>query len=206
MDIHLHLSGTGMEDWDRVHATNYEARVFWDIHWIRSADALIASAQELEPRIAELWESYRKHHQDREHPLKADLYQGPYFMLLAFAVENLLKASLVQRRSAEYRRQFQETKRFPNDLLGHNLVPLASKAGLNYSIDEEDLLRRLTRHAVWAGRYPGPVNYGHSAPGAEFSDGRRRPVAWFGGDDIPRLKALITKIRTELELAPPGGD
>ena len=159
-------------EWDSVNKRNYESKAFWDIHWLRSAHSLLSSSKELELKVIEFWKSYKAHKKDGNLPLKPDHYQGPYFMLLAFAVENLFKAAIVREKSWEFKQDFRNKSKFPNELNNHDLVELAKQVHFNYSLEEEDLLRRLTRHAKWAGRYPVPLYYKKSARGEEFDDGK----------------------------------
>lgn len=187
-------------DWDDVYKRNYESIAFWDIQWIYCAKALLTSASEIEPRVCELWDNYQAHMEDKTIPLKADYYQGTYFMLIAYAVENLFKAAIVRENSLIFRHEFQSNKKFPTDLKSHELVELAKKAGFNYSLEEEDLLRRLTRHAIWAGRYPIPLGYKESAVSEKFSNGSHHHISWFGKSDIERLNSLIIRIKESLEL------
>jgi hypothetical protein len=185
-------------EWDSVHSQNYESRAFWDIHWLRSAQSLIASAKELEPKVSELWESYRAHSRDSTLPILPDHYQGTYFMLLAYAVENLFKAAIVRKNSWQFKQKFRADRKFPKELKGHDLVELAQKADFSFDYEEEDLLRRLTRNAVWAGRYPVPLNYRDSSGSERFSNGEEYSVSWFGGKDIKRLNALIERVNSHL--------
>lgn len=180
--------------WDEVYKRNYESKAFWNIHWLNSAKCLLASAEELEPKIIELWENYRARSKDNKVPLMADYFQGPYFMLVAFALENLFKAVLVSKKSSQYKKEFREKCHFPKDLKSHDLVALAKTADFEFSLEEEDLLRRLTRHAEWAGRYPVPLHYRKSAAAEKFSDGKEYLVSWFGGDDLDRLRELMLKV------------
>lgn len=187
-----------MVDWDSVHKSNYESKAFWDIHWVRSARSLVASAKELESKVLELWENYRAHLRDRSVTLKPDHYFGPYFMLVAFAVENYFKAAIVRENSRDFKEAFRDKPEFPKGFKSHNLIRLAKKANFDFSKEEEDLLRRLTRHAVWAGRYPIPTFYKESAPGEQFSDGKEYAVSYYGGEDVERLNLLIAGIEEKL--------
>lgn len=181
-------------EWDEVYKRNYESTAFWDRHWIRSAQDLLASARELEPKIEALWESYRAHSKDKGVRLRPDHFQGPYFMLIAFALENLFKAGLVSKSSWRYKQEFRENHKFPSDLKGHDLVELATKSGFDFGLEEEDLLRRLTRHAIWAGRYPVPIHYKKTAVIEEFLDGNEYHISWFGGNDLEKIKALLENV------------
>src|SRR2546426_2171185 len=106
-------------DWDSVHRSNFESAAFWDIHWIRKARDLYEAAKKLEPEVLRVWESYLARMRNMTAPLAPDHYQGPYFMLIAFSVENLLKAAAIARNNAEYRAEFRKTLRFPEELKKH---------------------------------------------------------------------------------------
>lgn len=185
-------------NWDDVYRSNYEISAFWDIHWLKSARALIASAKQLEPKVIELWENYRACLEDRNIQLKPDYYQCPYFMLLAFAVENFLKAAIVHKNSIRFKRKFRQDNKFPEELKGHDLIKLAQSANVTFTFEEEDLLRRLTRHAIWAGRYPVPLNFKHSSNAAKFLDGNEYAISWFGGTDVERLNSFIENLESQL--------
>ncbi len=47
---------------------------------------------------------------------------------------------------------------------------------------------------MWEGRYPVPILYKKSAVAEEFSDGKEHHVSWFGGNDLERLKELVSKV------------
>ena len=115
-----------MDECDSVHARNYESKAFWDIHWIRTANDLLESANLLKPKITEVWGSIREYSKDRKTPLKADHYQGVYFMLLGYAVENLFKAAIVREKSLLFKKQFKKDKKFTKVLQSHDLVSLAN--------------------------------------------------------------------------------
>jgi hypothetical protein len=186
--------------WDAVHRSNFERSAFWDVNWISKARDLFESAKKLEPEVVRVWESYRARAKSFASPLVPDHYQGTYFMLLAFAVENLLKASAVNRNGMEYRDAFRSTLKFPEDLRSHDLVRLAGLVDLSYTPDEEELLRRLTRGATWFGRYPAPLHYAEMSGNKRFSDGNEHSLSWFGGDDVSRLNEFISSLPARLAL------
>ena len=66
-------------------------------------------------------------------------------MLIAYAVENFFKAAIVCTRSMEFNAEFQSKTKFRKILKSHDLVRLAQVAGFRFDLDQEDLLRRLTR-------------------------------------------------------------
>jgi hypothetical protein len=67
-------------------------------------------------------------------------------MLLAYSVENILKAALVRARNSEFAQELQKSGRLPEELRkeSHNLVNLAQSA-LNFTVDEEGLTTRRVR-------------------------------------------------------------
>ena len=184
-----------MVNWDSVHRTNYESKAFWDIHWIRKAKDLLKSADLIQPEVVRLWNSVEEGLDNMDREILADYYQGTYFMLRAFAVENILKAVIIRNKSTEYRRKFRDTLKFPKELQSHDLVKLAKKAGFDFTVEQEDLLRRLTRSATWHGRYPIPLNYRHSAGEERFKDGREYSVSWFGSNDVGRINDFIEELK-----------
>lgn len=187
-------------NWDKVYRQNYETHAFSDIYWIRKAKNLLESAKLIEPEVIRLWKNYRRYINGKTDKLLTDYYQGTYFMLVAYAVENLLKATVIQRNSFEYKKKFHQTLKFPKELQSHDLVKLARKADLDFTIEEEDLLRRLTRSATWDGRYPIPLHYKQMSGAECFSDGKEYSVSWFGGDDIDKLNKFIKDLKEKLDI------
>jgi len=185
-------------DWDYVHRCNFEMAAFSANNWIAKARNLFESAKRLEPEVVRVWESYREKAKNMGAALLPDHFQGPYFMLLAFATENLLKAAAIARNGSQYKGDFSTSNKFPRELQNHDLAELATLVGLSYSVEEEDLLRRLTRSAIWFGRYPAPLKYAEMSGKTEFSDGNEYMVSWFGGNDIERLNAFILGLPTRL--------
>jgi hypothetical protein len=87
-----------------------------------------------------------------------DGYVAIYFMLCAYAIENLLKARIVQKKRAELIVTLRSDPGLPKSLKGHDLYKLTREAGLKeLAAEEEVLLHRLTGSAVWYGRYPVPI-------------------------------------------------
>ena len=120
--------------------------------WRRSARNLIGAASGLDGRIDEFWKEARAGRS------WDDGYVAVYFMLGAFALENLLKGRIVQKKRRELASSIRSTSRLPKVLRDHDLYRLACAAGLEaLAAEEEILLHRLTRRAVWYGRYPVPL-------------------------------------------------
>ena len=112
----------------------------------------------------------------------------------------LLKAELVRKFYNQFSEEFDSSGELPSLLKSHRLFTLAKTADLSMDRDEEDLLRRLTRAAVWSGRYPLPIEFNQLSGVEEFSDGRSWSVAYLGGTDIDRVRDLVEKIRGHFRL------
>jgi hypothetical protein len=104
--------------------------------WSRVADALLNAATRLEtPRDT-------RHAELVEHSI-----QGVYYMLVAYALENYFKGTIIAIR-----------KRLDKKIVfSHDLCPLATTAGIKLNKSEESLLKHLTEYAIWRGRYPIPT-------------------------------------------------
>jgi hypothetical protein len=165
------------------------------------ARSLFEAAKKLEADIERVWRSYALRSAKLVTPLEPDHFQAAYFMLIAFAVENLLKAAAIERKSLEYKIAFRAKRKFPKELQSHDLLRLAKLVGLQLEHGEEDLLRRLTRSAIWFGRYPVPLDYPEISGLAEFDDGKQYSVSWFGRNDVPRLNAFVDGLANRLGLS-----
>ncbi len=120
--------------------------------WISTAEALLESAALFEPQLQKYWESKGTEQKSYEKFLKSNL------MLAGFAMENVLKALIVQNQRESLEQEFSTKNELPKILKSHNLVVLAERAGLQFTNEgTKKLLDRLTRHSVWAGRYPVPL-------------------------------------------------
>ncbi len=187
-------------EWDHVFKSNYESACFWDINWLYVADDLLECATMLEPRVNEIFQRMRAHAKDQSVRLILHGALGVHFMLVSYAVENLFKAALVRKNSRRYKEDFEENESFPDELRTHDLVALARLTGFTLDPVREDLLRRLTRSALWHGRYPVPLDYRELSGSETFEDGKLYSVSHFFPDEIDRLKTLVQGIRAELSL------
>lgn len=120
--------------------------------WRKRAGALIEAAELIAPKIDEFWQGVRTRRS------WDDAGVAVYFMLCSFALENLVKAKIVEKKRSELEARLASGSSLPELLKGHDLYRLMREAGLSaLAAEEEALLRRLTRSAVWYGRYPAPV-------------------------------------------------
>jgi len=135
-----------------THSKKFRAALLDPEAWHSSAHALIEAAELLEPKIDEFWQGVRTGRS------WSDGGVAVYFMLCSFALENLLKARIVEKRRSEFARALGSGATLPKVLKEHDLYRLTREAGLDaLAAQEESLLHRLTRSAVWYGRYPVPV-------------------------------------------------
>jgi len=121
-----------MTNWDRVSRTNYRSKAFWDVHWIMKARDLLESAKLIEPEVVRYWDNSREVLKTKSGQFLPDYYLGTYFMLIAYAVENIFKAVIVRNNSVDYKEKFKQTPKFPKELQSHSLVELAKKAGYSF--------------------------------------------------------------------------
>ena len=165
--------------------------------WLRKADELLAAAKELEPKVRELWDSYRVRPAASDRAAPPTNLLGVYFMLVAYGVENLCKTELVRRVEDKYRHQV--IVRLPEFLKSHDLTTLLTKIDFAFDVAEEELLARLSMNSIWAGRYPIPVDSDGIRGAKQLSDGKTYLMAFFGEADVLRLGALTHRIRSYVE-------
>lgn len=121
--------------------------------WVLVAEGLMDSASLLEQKACKYWQSNDFEKKDSVRYLKTQL------MLVGFAFENMFKALIVQKQREALVSEFRVKSKLPIILKSHDLVDLADKAGLELLNEmTRSFLVRLTRHSVWAGRYPVPIN------------------------------------------------
>jgi hypothetical protein len=168
--------------------------------WISRAEDLLDAAAKVEPSVEEQLKRiygpdwWKKRDWFSEGPLPT------YFMLAAFALENLLKAALVRKHEAEFRLQIETTHKLPDTLKTHDLFKLMAKFGLAPTDRmSENLVRRLTRAAEWFGRYPIPLK-ADAVNLVKYSDGEEYSVWLVSAEDVAAIKQLVMFIRSELSV------
>ena len=163
--------------------------------WFRKADELVVAAELLEPKVRSAWKSVSSPGTSETTPHAIPGLQGVYFMLVAYAIENLWKGELARTYDQAHPNEL--ISRLPSHLKSHDLTKLVKRIdpASGVSMYEEDLLRRLTRNSEWAGRYLVPTGPNATKAAEQFSDGNTRLVAAFGQHDIDRHKKLIGRVR-----------
>jgi hypothetical protein len=114
-----------------------------------------------------------------------------YFLLIGYAIENLLKGYLLTLKPELVR----EENKLDRLVKTHDLVKLRSDCGVTTSPEEHELLQHLTRYIVWECKYPVPLQRSdmpvHEESNTIF-DPLRRPAQW---EDI---KALLDSLYNRL--------
>jgi len=137
----------------------FRARLLDPNAWKQTAQQLLKVAALLEYKIDEFWQNLRTHPTSVSswRPWN-DEFVAVYFMLCAYAIENLLKAQIIRKKQAEIRAHIEAKSVLPKVMRDHDLYKLTMKAGFpELAKEEEMLLRRLSRCSLWYGRYPVPI-------------------------------------------------
>jgi hypothetical protein len=178
--------------------------------WIAKAEELLWAAAKLEPDIRAAWRAYRAATKGKGTPPPRNLF-GQYFMLSGFAIENLLNGVIVfnsiptagygifqQAERSIFFSAFLENGKLPEALKSHDLFWLSKELAIPLTLEEEDLLRRLTRSAVWFGRYPVSIDWEELGP-EKYSDGAEYSKTHFSGDDVSRVKRFIKSLEQRFD-------
>ncbi len=127
--------------------------------------------------------------------------EGPhatYFMLVAFAVEDMLKAYLVREKKVEFQSEITKTGSLPERLQTHDIAKLMTECGLPIA-QFEQLAHRLSRAATWFGRYPVPQHF-RKINLVRFSGGEEYSLVLAVFQDVEDLQLFIYYIRNNLSI------
>jgi len=126
----------------------------WEL-WVEKADELIEVAALIKPHIDQ-----KAWNEKRERTLLKEHYFAVYFMLMSYALENLLKALKIKNNS-QVEGKLKQTLKLPKELVTHDIYSLAKDSGVlsedDYPDLTEALLKRMSIYATWFGRYPTPT-------------------------------------------------
>jgi len=188
-------------DWRKAYAD----QVLDPARWIASAQDLLIMSRLVENDLRSRWRSFATS-SDNTDPTTI---HSVYLMLIGFAVENLLKSRIVKFDRKIWRAKILEQGRLPNELKDkHDLVALSHRARLRLVRDDEATLRRLTRYAQWAGRYPVPSHSAKSTGIEVFENGTEGLVDFQMESDLQELSrfinALASKFRISINLGTVG--
>jgi hypothetical protein len=173
--------------------------------WVEIAEEMLEASKVLEPQLREYWSvvqtNAREGRYDKGggHPnIPPPNLHGPYFILVSYALENLFKALIVRERSDEIKSQFIKTGKLPQLIKEHDLVKLSKRASVNLDIQEEDVLRRLSRQSKWKSRYPVPVELHDIRNVIQYSDGNSYFTDYYAPGDLDRINAIVQRVRSSL--------
>ena len=161
--------------------------------WIQSAQYLEAAATVLEPEIRRYWAEVKVEDGQVKQAPQRKCVQGQYLMLIAYALENYIKAILIHRNIDSLRGWLLSD--LPCYIKNHNLVSLAREANIRLNTSEEELLCRLSRYSTWAARYPVPTDSDSLKAEKELSDGRTYLMACYYPTDLDRILCFAGRLR-----------
>jgi hypothetical protein len=161
--------------------------------WISMADELLAAAGILQVEALQYWSEVHVEGVKVVSAPRRKNVQGAYFLLTAYALENYFKALLVHKNRETLRNRV--LTEIPKYVKQHDLLQLASEVGIKLTVVEEDLLCRLLRNSMWAGRYPIPTGPNSISAIRQFSDGKTYLVAYFGPTDVDRINDFVDRLR-----------
>jgi hypothetical protein len=121
-------------------------------------------------------------------------FHGIYLMLAAYAVENYLKAAIVSKNGWS---PSDIASKLPSQLKSHNLLQLAEVLQLTLSAEELELLERAAVYAIWAGRYPVPVDQDGIRP-IEAGPNKGNQLTCWRGSDTAVAHCLLEKLAAYL--------
>ena len=163
--------------------------------WIEKAEHLLEVASFIEPRIREMWSEVQDGGFIKEH------YITTYFMLVSFALENLLKALYIKLNKDSVKRELEKKKKLPKTITSHDLYQLAKELGVApMEWGEESLLQKISRSAVWFGMYPTPITPSQLDRfyKSKFED-LSIPFQSYSSGDLKEIQNIISRVRYKLE-------
>lgn len=170
----------------------------WEL-WVEKANELIEVASLIKPHIDE-----RAWNEKRERTLFKEHYFTIYFMLMSYALENLLKALKVKKDS-HLEGKLRQTRKLPKELVtyDHDIYSLAKECGVvledDYPDLTESLLKRMSLSATWFGRYPTPteakdMNSSFYLENADYYGMLRS----YGSEDVSEIDKIIASVYAKL--------
>lgn len=117
-----------------------------------------------------------------------------YCVLMGYAIENLLKGILMGAHPEYFKPDAKIT-----DVRSHNLISLCKRCSLPFTSDEEDLLKRLTEHIEWVGKYPVPLEVSMMYPRKKINGTWDGPLDKFSGNITKNIaERLYARFRDSL--------
>jgi hypothetical protein len=160
--------------------------------WVSKAKELLHAANCLKSILNSQWSKVKIENGKLIVNLNEPLVQGPYFMLVAYAIENLLKAIIIHRKKAKLKNRL--LLKIPDNVHGHDLLKLANKIGIQLDISEQKLLARLTQNSIWSARYPIPLEATDMRTTVKLLNGQNYFSAYFAPNDLPEIDSFLEKL------------
>ena len=179
--------------WEEAYKSIFKAKNLDKNIWLDKAKDLLDAASLLEKEVLKVWDAMRKSYNNGSRGKLRTGYFATYYMLLAYAIENILKAKIVSIKCLEFKEKIDDSGRLPEELKSHDLYDLAKRLDISLNLKEESYLKRLSRSAVWTGRYPAPIKF-EDLMGREYSDGEIHEESFFTRGEIKEIKKLINKL------------
>lgn len=161
--------------------------------WIRRAGDLLEAAQPLEAEVGRTLVGWDWDGTDERESITNGVV-GVYFMLVGFALENLLKAKLITLESGRVAAEVRRTRKFPTFLKSHNLAVLARRSSFPSRQRDDLAFEVLTRAVVWDGRYPLPMGVDDIKRETQTAEGSQRTL-FMSELQLDDLKDLVRRVR-----------
>lgn len=133
---------------------------------------------------------------ERNLPIQKRVH-GTYMMLGAYAIENVFKAII----ASNVKIPGTSPQALLSQVRSHDLLALASKAGLQFEDRGRELLRRMAHYAVWAGRYPAPLKIVQLKPHRIDAE-EMRSLDVYRGTDIRGIDEVLNGGAEALNVPP----
>lgn len=172
--------------------------------WQEKAASLLMSLEAIRPVLVESWKSLIDAEIGERSKPELKIH-GTYLMLAAYAIENLLKASIVRSRGWSVE---ELEKALPKEIKSHDLVALSQSAGIAFTVEGKELLARQSTYSTWAGRYPAPIKVGDLRPRV-LPTGTLETLLTWRGADIRMTEQIVAHLQSVLDGSGPstgGGD
>ena len=174
-------------------AINFSEQIKDTDLWSQKSESLFHVASLLRDQLETHWSKILESKGKVLGPPGMGDLQATYFMIVGFAIENLCKGELIRKNSEDLLNQM--LKKLPKYVSTHDLEFLLEKMKFPFDGDDDrELLARLTRCSIWAGRYPVPANSDGMANVREFESGRLL-LARFSSEDLGRIDELVHRVQ-----------
>lgn len=168
----------------------------WFAQDVNRSSAWILSARDLLEHIRSMADALRVFWIDFHANISSSRLAPPrglhrvYLFLSAIAIENLLKAIIVEHAKWP---DSDVSRKIPSELKSHDLLDLATVAGITLKTNDIELLERLTQFGIWLGRYPAPTKLDHLKP-KKLKSGIVNLAGYMHGSDLREVEDLVNKL------------